>query len=216
MKRFFVVPGLAALMVFLFTTSLMRSVHAAPVNALENSSPSVEESAKPFVAQVVGLMWLNPLQRRDYPTEWQLLWTQGLAAPNKNDDMVRTDPKSFTTLQSVAGIAYGNEGEETFKGFYHKYVSEFLVLMRSRYFSNASYFYTVKSENPKDWRELAGIHIELALPPRLDPIEAKTYFTNEFLQCFEIGPPSPKTLWSRDTPLISRSRKATQTPASRH
>ncbi|QQK01016.1 virulence factor [Burkholderia ambifaria] len=200
MKRFFVVPGLAALMVFLFTTALMRSVHAAPVNALENSSPSAEEPAKPFLAQVVGLMWLNPLQRMDYPTEWQLLWTQGLAAPNKNDDMVRTDPKSFTTLQSVAGIAYGNEGEETFNGFYHKYVREFLVLTRSRYFSNASYFYTVKSENPKDWRELAGIHIELALPPRLDPIEAKTYFTNEFLQCFEIGPPSPKTLWSRDTP----------------
>ncbi|WP_425102115.1 virulence factor [Burkholderia ambifaria] len=200
MKRFFVVPGLAALTVFLFTTVIMRPAQAAPVSALENSSPSAEEPAKPFVAQVVGLMWLNPLQRMDYPTEWQLLWTQGLAAPNKNDDMVRTDPKSFTTLQSVAGIAYGNEGEETFKGFYHKYVSEFLVLMRSRYFSNASYFYTVKSENPKDWRELAGIHIELALPPRLDPIEAKTYFTNEFVECFEIGPPSPKSLWSRDTP----------------
>ena len=80
---------------------------------------------RPFVAQVVGLIWLNPLQRMDYPTEWQLLWTQGLATPNKNDDMVRTDPKSFTTLQSVAGIAYGNRGAETFKGFYHKYMENF-------------------------------------------------------------------------------------------
>ena len=47
----------------------------------------------PFRAQVVGLQWFNPLQRLDYPTEWQLLWTLGLAKPNKNDDMVRTDPR---------------------------------------------------------------------------------------------------------------------------
>ncbi|MGN7985661.1 virulence factor, partial [Burkholderia sp. 22313] len=131
MKRFFAVPGLAALMVFLFATSIVRSAHAAPVRALENSSPYAEEPTKPFVAQVVGLMWLNPLQRMDYSTEWQLLWTQGLSEPNKNDDMVRTDPKSFTTLQSVAGIAYGNEGDETFRGFYRKYMFDFPLLLSS-------------------------------------------------------------------------------------
>ena len=32
--------------------------------------------AEPFRAQVVGVQWLNPLVRRDYPTEWQLLWVQ--------------------------------------------------------------------------------------------------------------------------------------------
>ena len=58
----------------------------------------------PFRAQVVGLQWLNPLQRLDYPTEWQLLWTLGLAKPNKNDDMVRTDPRGFSTLQAVAPL----------------------------------------------------------------------------------------------------------------
>ncbi|WP_413464102.1 virulence factor [Burkholderia sp. AU28942] len=201
MKRFFVVPGLAALMVFAFATAIARPAHAAPTrDAAATAASAVAEPAKPFFAQVVGLIWMNPLQRKDYPTEWQLLWTQGLAAPNKNDDMVRTDPESFTTLQSVAGIAYGNDGEETFKGFYHKYVNEFIVLPRSRYFSNPKYFYTVASKQSKDWRELAGVRIEFALPPRLDPVEAKTYLVNEFIQCFEIGPPSPKSLWSRDTP----------------
>ncbi|MET3821804.1 hypothetical protein ACVK00_000712 [Burkholderia sp. PvR073] len=200
MKRFLVVPSLAALMVFLFTTAIARSVHAAPVNALENSSSSVEEPAKPFVAQVVGLMWLNPLQRMDYPTEWQLLWAQGLAAPNKNDDMVRTDPKSFTTLQSVAGIAYGNEGEESFKGFYAKYIDKFILLLRARYFSNAKYFYTVGSEQQSDWRELAGMHVEAAIPPRLDPTFARSRMGDRMMNFFEIGPPSPKSLWSRDTP----------------
>ncbi|WP_082012170.1 virulence factor [Burkholderia sp. A9] len=201
MKRFVVVPGLAALMVFLFTTAMMRPAQAAPVREPTGIAQlAADQPAKPFVAQVVGMIWLNPLQRMDYPTEWQLLWTQGLAAPNKNDDMVRTDPKSFTTLQSVAGIAYGNRGTETFKGFYHKYVNKFLLLLRSRYFANAKYFYTVKPENSTDWRELAGIRIEFALPSKLDPIEAKKYLTGEIIEYFEIGPPSPKTLWSRDTP----------------
>ncbi|MGN7985669.1 virulence factor, partial [Burkholderia sp. 22313] len=132
MKRFFVVPGLAAFMVFLFTTAIMRSAQATSASEhTENATSAVEKPAMPFAAQVVGLMWLNPLQRMDYPTEWQLLWTQRLAAPNKNDDMVRTDPKSFTTLQSVAGIAYGNEGEETFRGFYRKYMFDFPLLLSS-------------------------------------------------------------------------------------
>lgn len=74
MKRFVVVPGLAALMVFLFTTVLMRPARATPVR--EHATLTADEPAKPFVAQVVGLMWLNPLQRMDYPTQWQLLWTQ--------------------------------------------------------------------------------------------------------------------------------------------
>ncbi|MGN7985668.1 virulence factor, partial [Burkholderia sp. 22313] len=201
MKRFFVVPGLAALMAFLFTTAMVRSPQAAPVkDPAAKVAPAAEDQAKPFVAQVVGLIWLNPLQRMDYPTEWQLLWTQGLVAPNQNDDMVRTKPEKYSSLRSIGALVYGNEGEETFKGFHHKYARKFLVLMRSRYFSNDKYFYTVKSESSKDWRELAGMRIEFALPPRLDPIEAKTYLTNEFVECFEIGPPSPKTLWSRDVP----------------
>ncbi|MBM2768957.1 virulence factor [Burkholderia anthina] len=201
MKRFVVLPGLAALVVFMFTTAVMRPAQATPgQEPAGNAARAAEEPAKPFVAQVVGLVWLNPLQRMDYPTEWQLLWTQGLAAPNKNDDMVRTKPEKYSSLRSIGALVYGNEGEETFKGFYHKYARKFLLLMRSRYFANAQYFYTVKSKDSKDWRELAGIHIEFALPPRLDPIEAREYLANETVEYFEIGPPSPKTLWSRDTP----------------
>ncbi|ODN24933.1 virulence factor [Burkholderia contaminans] len=201
MKRFVVLPSLAALVMFLFTTTMIRSAHSAPApEPVANAAPAVAEPAKPFVAQVVGLIWLNPLQRMDYPTEWQLLWTQGLAAPNKHDDMVRADPKSFTTLQSVAGVAYGNEGKETFKGFYHKYINEALGLMHTRYATNSKYFYTVNPDNSKDWRELAGFHVELAIPVRLEPGYAKAILTKEIVEYFEIGPPSPKTLWSSDTP----------------
>ncbi|CAB3764457.1 virulence factor [Burkholderia puraquae] len=201
MKRFVVAPGLLALVVFLFTTAMMRPAQAAPApTPTNNAAPVAEEPAKPFVAQVVGLIWLNPLERKDYPTEWQLLWTQGLATPNKNDDMVRTKPEKFSSLRSIGALVYGNRGKETFKGFYHKYVNEALGLMQSRYAMNPQYFYTVSSESSKDWRELAGIHVELAIPPRLDPDYAKATLANEIVEYFEIGPPYPKTLWSRDTP----------------
>ncbi|RQR92182.1 virulence factor, partial [Burkholderia sp. Bp8977] len=64
MKRFIVVPGLAALMVFLLTTSVMRPAQAAPAKeAAGNMTLAAEKPVKPFVAQVVGLIWLNPLQR---------------------------------------------------------------------------------------------------------------------------------------------------------
>ena len=33
--------------------------------------------------------------RRDYPTEWQLLWVQGWLSPNKNDYQVKTEPEVF-------------------------------------------------------------------------------------------------------------------------
>ncbi|MDW9249860.1 putative virulence factor transmembrane protein [Burkholderia cepacia] len=143
---------------------------------------------------------MNPLQRMDYPTEWQLLWAQGLVTPNKNDDMVRTDPDSFTTLKSIGALVYGNRGTETFKGFYAKYVDKAILLLRTRYGMNSKYFYTVGSKNQKDWRELAGIRVEIAIPSRLDATFARSRLVDRMMTFYEIGPPSPKTLWSRDTP----------------
>ncbi|MGN7980244.1 virulence factor [Burkholderia sp. 22313] len=200
MKRFVVVPGLAALMVFLFTTAMMRPAQAIPAKEpAGDPALAAEESAKPFVAQIVGMVWLNPLQRMDYPTEWQLLWTQGLVAPNNNDDMVRTDPKSFATLQSIGALVYGNRGKETLRGFYRKYMFKFPLLLSSRYAANPKYFYTVAPNHKNDWRELAGIHVELAIPNRLDAVESESYLRDSIRRSFSIGNPHFPTMWSRDT-----------------
>ncbi|MGD7109763.1 virulence factor [Ralstonia pseudosolanacearum] len=200
MKRLVIMPALLAGIVFLLGTALMQRPAQAATPKVE-AAPAAAEAAKPFMAQVVGLEWLNPLQRRDYPTEWQLLWTLGLVKPNKNDDMVRTDPKSFTTLQKVVGVAFGNWGKETIRGYYRKYVDELLVLLADRYAMNSKYFYTVASKDRKKWRELAGIHVELAVPAsRLDPVETQTYLQKEMVSFFEIGNRSAPDLWSRDTP----------------
>lgn len=68
MKRLLLMPALLALAV-LFLTSACAS--KTPVAALVAAViPAAPE--QPYMAQVVGVQWLNPLQRRDYPTEWQL------------------------------------------------------------------------------------------------------------------------------------------------
>ncbi|WP_193101438.1 virulence factor [Burkholderia sp. Z1] len=201
MKRFVVVPGLLALSMFLFTTAVARPAHAVqPPTPVTSVATHTKELAEPFVAQVVGLIWLNPLQRKDYPTEWQTLWAQGLTTPNKNDDMVRTDPESFATLKSIGALVYGNRGKETFRGFYRKYMYDFPLLLRSRYATNPKYFYTVSPDDRNDWRELAGIRVELAIPDRLDAVDSQNYLRDSIRKTFSIGNPNFPKVWSRDTP----------------
>ncbi|WEF33898.1 virulence factor [Pseudoduganella chitinolytica] len=184
---------------------LILFVISKPANSDKNPSPlnaPPDVAALPFQAQVVGLQWLNPLHRRDYPTEWELLWTLGLARPNSNDDMVRTEPWRYSKLQAVGIIAYGNEGEETFDGYHEKYLHELLTPFHDIYFSSSEYFYNAHSLTDRaTWRELAGIHVEYALPTgRLDPLNAKVRTTALINDNFQIGYASTPEAWSRNTP----------------
>jgi hypothetical protein len=201
MNRFLTMPVLAAISTLLLL-SACASKSTSAVATTHVATPIIAEPAKPFMAQVVGLQWLNPLQRRDYPTEWELLWTLGLVRPNKDDDMVRTEPQKFSALQTVGSIAVGNDGEETFDGYHEKYITELLSHFRDIYFSSSSYFYNAHSLKDKStWRELAGIHVEYALPAdKLDPLEATQYTKDSIISFFEIGNVNFPTTWSRNTP----------------
>ncbi|WP_419690193.1 virulence factor [Burkholderia theae] len=199
MTRWIGLPALVGVAAFAFATAWSSST-AEAAQPISTPTPSTPAQQKPFVAQVVGLEWLNPLQRRDYPTEWQLLWTMGLVKPNQNDDMVRTDPQSFLSVKPVAIVADGNNGRERFDGYYEKYIDTLLGLFATKYVMNSHYFYTVQSHDPRLWRELAGIRVEFAIPPRLAPKEAKDYLAYQIKDYFEIGNKSAKDLWSKDLP----------------
>ena len=201
MTRFFVLPTVAAVAALVLLTACARSPVQASVTT-PTAKPAAQAQAQPFMAQVVGVQWLNPLQRRDYPTEWQLLWTLGLVKPNKDDDMVRTEPGRFSTLQIVGSIAVGNKGEESFEGYHEKYVRAVIVPFHDIYFSNSYYFYNAHSLTDKTtWRELAGIHVEYALPEgKLDPAEATAFTRDYIIGAFSIGNTSFPTAWSRNTP----------------
>jgi hypothetical protein len=162
----------------------------------------VTQPKLPFMAQVVGLQWLNPLQRKDYPTEWQLLWVLSLVRPNSDDDMLKMKPDKYGKLQAIGAIAVGNDGEETFSGFHKKYLNKLMYLYRDNYFSDSDYFYNAHAlEDKSTWRELAGIHVEYALPiGKLDPVSAAEVSKGMITRAFDIGNKNLPNAWTRDTP----------------
>ncbi|KWF09183.1 virulence factor [Burkholderia pseudomultivorans] len=114
--------------------------------------------------------------------------------------MVRKAPQSFLSVKPVAIVADGNNGRERFDGFYEKYIDTLLGLFATKYVTNSQYFYTVKPQDSRRWRELAGIRVEFAIPPRLEVDEAKDYLAYQIKDYFEIGNQSAKDLWSKDLP----------------
>ena len=199
MTRLIVVPALIAGASF-FILNAIAGPAAAKMPTPAGPAEGISENTRPFLAQVVGLEWLNPLQRRDYSTEWQLLWTLGLVQPNKNDDMVKEDPKSFSSLQSIGVLVMANRGKETFQGFYNKYIDEVTIPFRQNYFSNEKYFYTVKAKDKTRWRELAGIRVEIALPAgKLDLVKVVDRFQSRMENMYEIGIESAPSVWTRNT-----------------
>ena len=192
--------GIFLAVLVLTACSRLRTSTNIKIPSNPNNATALEQPA--FMAQVVGLQWLNPLHRKDYPTEWQLLWTLGLAQPNLNDEMVRAKPEKYSSLQSIASIAAGNEGSESFDGYHEKYVSQLVNLFHGVYYADPEYFYNVHSADDKSrWRELAGIHIEYALPEeKLDPVETMEFVRKRVARTFSIGNIHAPTLWTRATP----------------
>jgi hypothetical protein len=196
--RLFIIPALGAVMVLAWTTLI--TVNAANAVPLAHAKSAAVQ--KPFIAQVIGLQWLNPLQRRDYPSEWQLLWTMGLAGPNKEDDKLKSNPKKYGALQSIAEIASGINGTEPFDDYHYRYLEEMTHLFRDIYFSDPEYFYNAHSLKDKStWRELAGIHVEYALPVgKLDPTKAEEAARENIIKSFDIGNQWFPNSWTRSTP----------------
>lgn len=198
-KSFFIY----ALMVFLALISLTACVRLrSSPPASENAVTEVPDTDKRrYMAQVVAVQWLNPLQRRDYPTQWQLLWTMGLVQPNPGDDMVKENPKKYSSLQAISPVAGGSDGAETFNGYHRKYIRKVFNLFHDIYYSDPEYFYNVHSAKDRSrWRELAGIHIEYAIPEgKLDPVDAGAFVQDYVRRTFTIGNPNFPTLWTRAT-----------------
>lgn len=181
----------------------MLGACATPVVPVVEVVPSrAAAPAAPFRAQVVGLQWLNPLQRRDYPVEWQLLWTLGLVQPNKAPGKAKPLSKKYASVQALTAIADGKAGKAKFTAYHHKYVRELTGQFHENYFSSSTYFYNAFSLTDKTtWRELAGIHVEYALPKGwLDPLTAGAFTRDAIMARFEIGNLAAPTLWTRATP----------------
>ena len=201
MLKTFFLYALLVLLASIFLTACAR--FRSSITTPSNTTVVLPEAVKrPYMAQVVAVQWLNPLQRRDYPTQWQLLWALGLVKPNPADEMVKANPGKYSSLQAISPVAAGNEGEETFRGYHQKYLRKVMNLFRSPYFSDPEYFYNVHSAKDRSrWRELAGIHVEYAIPEGKLDIKDATDFVGDYIAgTFDIGNPNFPTLWTRPTP----------------
>ena len=180
----------------------LSSCAVKPELAVDKSKVGMDDASKPFAAQVVGVQWLNPLHRQDYPTEWQLLWTLGRVSPNIKDDMVELYPAIFSSVRSVSGIASSNDGKINLNNFHIKYARQIITKFHGMYFSNPTYFYNAHDfKHKKGWNELAGIHVEYALPAeRLDPLLAGEDLRKQITSTFSIGNPNFPNSWTKSTP----------------
>lgn len=154
-----------------------------------------------FAAQVVGMQWLNPLEWKDYPVEWNLLWTLGIAKPNKDDEQVKDTPARFSKVQKVSGFGDGSNRVPV-DAIFETHVRKTVDTLRTYYFTKDTYFYTVASKNPRAWREMAGIRIHLALPERINMKEAVAYLREDIVKGFSINRPDGKMSTSRTPPDV--------------
>jgi hypothetical protein len=201
MTRLFALPALAAVAFLAFASAWHASPAAAA--AMPVAMPTEAAPAAPFRAQVVGIQWMNPLEWMDYATEWNLLWTLGLAGPNEDDKQVAMKPEKYSKVRPVRAVVSSWNGRATFARFFAGYIREIFRPIGRRYAMNGKYFYTVQPQDPKRWRELAGIHVEFALPatPQLPPDEAATIVREALDTEFEFY---NRNLSTRNTPADVR------------
>ncbi|MDA4456370.1 hypothetical protein, partial [Escherichia coli] len=72
-------------------------------------------------AVLLGVQWINPLMRRGYPTQWNLLWAQGLAQPNADD----LQASKFKLGDAVGQLTLGLERKKRMEDYPHLKRDEF-------------------------------------------------------------------------------------------
>ncbi len=159
--------------------------HAADAEAARHAAAQTKHR---FAAQVVGLQWLNPLVWRDYPTEWNLLWTLGLAKSNPDDSQVKKNPEKYATVQPVATIASNISGKKSFGEFSRSYLRRILEKFWETYFADKNYFYSVaRGRSPR--REVGDMRVELVLPPSLSPADSAAFVREQMDTYFGLTKP---------------------------
>ena len=165
---------------------------------------AAQADPKAPAAVLLGVQWINPLMRRGYPTQWNLLWAQGLAQPNANDKQAA----EFKLGDAVGYLApglfrkdrledYPQVKRDEFLSAYSKLLSVPLSTFSYRYFNSGFYSMERGTDRPDfmDAIVFAGI-------PR-EWINSPTYLTNDNLGTFrkellkeqaDMGMPAPSYL----------------------
>ncbi len=160
-----------------------RVCAAAP----EASDPQ-PQLRRPAALQVLGIQWLSPIQRSDYPTQWHLLWAQGLAQPNPDDPRLAEDAKAFDKVDVFQPLI-GAQSQPL--DAFGSYLDKLLDQLRDGYHSDPAALYTVCAPKPDQRRSLEGIFISCAVPETIDAGAARELVSERVTHAFGLGKAQP-------------------------
>ena len=162
-RRSLILPLTVSFYVFVVCFAL-AGFDTAQAEAPDESVPAPEGARDELqMAQVIGVVWLNPLHRRDYPTKWRILRTLGLIKPDKGRDMNEANRLEAGALRPARTVARWNGESETFHEAHARYIEEmFGVLGQGRF------------EGLYEREDIGDLCVEYAIPAyRLDPVEVQ-------------------------------------------
>lgn len=180
--------GLVAFLILTRVNVLLNLPEASPAAPSRPLLPMENALPAPKVVQVLGLQWLSPVHRGDYPTQWHLLWAQGLAQPNPDDPRLAENDGAFDKVDVSRPVIV--EQDVPIAAFEH-YLGELLDRLRDGYRSDPSALYTVCAPQPAQRRSLDGIFVSCAVPDTVNPVAARELVIERVSQAFGLDKAQP-------------------------
>lgn len=176
-RRLLILPLTVSFYVFVVCFALM-GFDTAKAQVSDESEPVREGERKALkMAQVLGVVWLNPLHRRDFPTEWRILRTLGLIKPDRACHLSGANALKLNTLQPALTVARQNGESETLRRAHERYIDEMFALLGRG-----------QLEGLGGRAQIDAIRVEYAIPAyRLDPIEVQEDVRRRILGEFASG-----------------------------
>jgi len=174
-RRLLILPLTVSFYVFVACFAL-TGFDSARDEVRNDSKPASagEERGALDMAQVVGVIWLNPLCRRDYPTEWRILWTLGLIKSDQVCDWPGTSAMKPGAMRPALTVAGQNGDSETFHRTHQSYIDEMFGLLARGHFDGFG-----------PGADIRDIRVEYAIPAyRLDPAEVQEYVRGRLVREF--------------------------------
>ena len=176
-KRLLILPLTVSFYVFVVCYALIGfdAAKAAVRDGSERASEA--ERTQPSMAPVIGVVWLNPLHRRDCPTEWRILSTLGLVKPNKDRRMMGANAVKPSVLRPTLTIARRNGETETLLRAHERYIDEIFALLGPSTFGGM-----------QERASIGDLCVEYAIPAyRLDPVEVQDAVRRRIVREFAPG-----------------------------
>ncbi|WP_316891311.1 hypothetical protein [Ralstonia edaphi] len=161
----------------------------------------VEAGPNAPAAHVLGVLWRSPLMWIDYPTHWNLLWTQGMAERNPNDtdspELKLGDPTGVL-VRPVRVVWKTDNPNPVYWKPLRALIRDPLYPLGYHYAVNRNYFYSIQHGTNRP--DFADIKVFAGMPRAW--IDTPTYIKEEryrngsdrLADDFRLGMPAPSIL----------------------